>query len=138
MILGFGQLDIEAKNKFKQNLSAYLKEKLSAADFDKLDYSFLRKILDEFSKSLPRHEFNGKMWGYGDNIFFEIAKDYETILIICHGDYCRYNNNHPFSPDGFACLNVPYVVSLMVRENPEQEHDKDSCLYQEKVQIFEE
>jgi hypothetical protein len=78
------------------------------------------------------------MWGHADNIFFEFAKDFDTILIICHGRYSRYNNHHPFSPDGFASLEIPYVLSLMVRKNPNQDYPPDSCLYEQKVEIFEE
>jgi hypothetical protein len=138
MILGFGNPDTEAKNQFKIQLGNYLKEKLGAEDFDLLDYFKVRDLLDDFSKTLPRHEFNGTKYGHGDNIFLEFSEQFGTILIICHGHYNRYNNNHPFSPDGFACLSIPYVLSVMVRKNPEQHHPKDSCLYQEKVQIFEE
>lgn len=138
MILGFGQPDIDAKNQFKINLGGYLKEELGAADFNSLDCFVVRKILDEFSKSLSRHEFNGKSWGYADNIFFEFTKEYNKVLIICHGNYWRYDNNHPFSPDGFASLGIPYVLSLLVRENPEQDYPKDSCLYEERVEIFSE
>lgn len=138
MILGFGQPDIEAKNQFKIQLSNYLKEELGAIDFDSIDYISVRKVLDNFSKSLSRHEFNNKQWGYADNIFFEIAKDFNIIVIICHGKYSRYNNNHPFSPDGFVSLEIPYVLSLIVRKEPEQSYPKDSCLYQEKVEVFEE
>ena len=138
ILLGFGQPDIDAKNQFKINLGAFLQEKLAEIDFEKLDYFLVRKLLDKFSASLPRHEFNNKMWGHADNIFFEFAKEFNSILIICHGSYSRYNNSHPFSPDGFASLEIPFVVSILVRKDPEQNHEKDSCLYQERVQVFEE
>lgn len=138
MILGFGQPDIDAKNKFKEDLSLYLEKELEVIDFDSLGYSIIRELLDRFSKNLPRHEFNGKMWGHADNIFFVCAQEYGNFILICHGNYSRYNNSHPFSPDGFASVGIPFMVSVLVRKNPEQDYPKDSCLYQKKVEVFRE
>jgi hypothetical protein len=116
IIFGFGQQDTDAANKMRVDLVEFLIEELEATDFNKINHDLVNYLNKEFIKNQPTHEFNGKQW---DRVFIDypiLTKDYKQIIVIIRGEYKAYNNNHPFSPDGFACLSIPFNFSLWILE----------------------
>lgn len=135
-MIGFGDFHIQEATGQKESLIKFYKEKLKEVDLDKIDENLILEIGAEFGKSLPKHKFKEKEY---DKIWIKypiLGTRFEDKIAIIHGKYQAYNNNHPFSPDGFAMMELPFNFSMLIRGNPEQDHSKDSCLYEEKIEVF--
>jgi len=133
VIFGFGQPDTDAANKMRDNLISFLEKELTNLDFNLIDHNLINELNRKFIANQPTHEFNGKNWDKISISYPILVKDYKEIIVIIQGSYSAYNNNHPFSPDGFACLSIPFSFSLWILE-------ESSCYLEnsdyKKVNVF--
>lgn len=128
MILGFGDADYRDKDIFKQALITFLEQEISVLDFNTTDYFVIRKLLDKFNNDYPVWVDNKTQNKHKrcSAIFFEFAKDFNVIIMICHGHFWAYRNDFFGSPDGFAGLQIPFVVSVIFRDELDGERYSDS------------
>ncbi len=136
IIFGFGEPDKQASLQLKSDLSNFLKQKLELVDFDSIMSNLVHDLCNEFQSLQSKTKFNDNEYNACWINYPTLAKEYHSIIGIIEGKYNAYNTNHPMSPDGFACLSFPFNFTFLVRKEPNQDESKDSCLYEERVEVF--
>lgn len=115
MIFGFGEYHYQQTRNFCKNIV-----KIINTEFDvnkSITEKNLKNLINSEIDKIPQHEFNGKKYAhlYLQRVnlsFFYKNKDLKNCVIVVDGTYSHYDNDHPMSPDGFACLSIPFCITL--------------------------
>lgn len=102
IILGFGQSHIDKSKRIIEELAKRLKGKREEKEIE--------KILDDYIKELGT--FKDKGWKYF-NAHFSVYHDWSTHFgCVIEGTVSHYRDDHPFSPDGYASMDMPFCLTI--------------------------
>ena len=112
VIIGFGDSHFEQTKKDLQMLIETIANELEALSLEQISFDCVRRWIDEYKEKL----------GLFDNKYsylFCLASVFNSYClgaVILYGNFKHYKKDSPFSPDGWAMMEIPFAVTFYISE----------------------